>query len=66
MSTAIQKVVRDGPARVPLSKVGNRVWVHLDGALVLARIAVDEGGVFLERVLSRESSQSGNQTQAAH
>ncbi len=40
---------------VPLSEVGNEVWVQLDGVMVLARVAVDENGVFLERVLKSQN-----------
>ena len=40
---------------VPLSEVGNEVWVQLDGVMVLARVAVDENGVFLERVLKPQN-----------
>jgi len=60
MSTSdVKKVVREGPARLPLSVVGNRVWCEIDGELVLARVSVDKAGVFLERVLTRERSQTG-------
>jgi hypothetical protein len=38
----------------PLSEVGHQVWVRLDGVMVLARVAVDENGVFLERVLKSQ------------
>jgi hypothetical protein len=41
--------------QVPLSEVGNQVWVQLDGVMVLARVAVDENGVFLERVLKSQN-----------
>jgi hypothetical protein len=41
--------------QVPLSAVGNQVWVQLDGVMVLARVAVDENGVFLERVLKSQN-----------
>ena len=41
--------------QVPLSEVGNQVWVQLDGAMLLARVAVDENGVFLERVLKSQN-----------
>lgn len=37
--------------RMPLSRVGHRVWCSVDGELILARLAVDDRGVFLERVL---------------
>ena len=40
---------------VPLSEVGTEVWVQLDGVMVLARVAVDENGVFLERVLKSQN-----------
>ena len=40
---------------VPLSEVGDQVWVRLDGVMVLARVAVDENGVFLERVLKSQN-----------
>ena len=41
--------------QVPLSEVGYQVWVQLDGAMLLARVAVDENGVFLERVLKSQN-----------
>lgn len=46
--------------RIPLSEVGNRMWCSLDGEVFLARVAIDENGVFLERVVTRDAARSQN------
>lgn len=48
----VEDVCQERGERISLSRVGNRVWCSVDGELILARIAVERGGVFLERVLN--------------